>query len=111
MAKTEKNRKQGNPHTGSSFDTFLKDEGIFDEVHAKALKRALAEQIEESMATAKLTKVAMAERMSTSRSQLDRVLDPDNLSVQLDTLIRAARAVGKDVEIRIKRNTRRVIAA
>ena len=111
MAKTEKNRKQGNPHTGSSFDTFLKDEGIFDEVHAKALKRALAEQIEESMATAKLTKVAMAERMSTSRSQLDRVLDPDNLSVQLDTLIRAARAVGKDEEIRIKRNTRRVIAA
>ena len=111
MAKTEKNGKHRNPHSGSSFDTFLKDEGIFDEVHAKALKRALAEQIEESMATAKLTKVAMAERMSTSRSQLDRVLDPDNLSVQLDTLIRAARAVGKDVEIRIKRTTRRVIAA
>lgn len=108
MAKTE---KRSNPHTGSSFDTFLKGEGIFDQVNAKALKRALAEQIEESMATAKLSKVAMAQRMSTSRSQLDRVLDPDNLSVQLDTLIRAARAVGKDVEIRIKRPTRRVIAA
>ena len=108
MAKTE---KRSNPHTDSSFDTFLKGEGIFDQVNAKALKRALAEQIEESMATAKLSKVAMAQRMSTSRSQLDRVLDPDNLSVQLDTLIRAARAVGKDVEIRIKRPTRRVIAA
>ena len=103
MAKTE---KRINPHSGSSFDDFLKDEAIFDEVHAKALKRALAEQIEDSMATAKLTKVAMAERMATSRSQLDRVLDPDNLSVQLDTLIRAARAVGKVVEIRIKRSCR-----
>ena len=108
MAKTE---KRVNPHSGSSFDDFLKDEAIFDEVHAKALKRALAEQIEDSMAIAKLTKVAMAERMATSRSQLDRVLDPDNLSVQLDTLIRAARAVGKEVEIRIKRSTKRTVAA
>ena len=108
MAKTE---KRINPHSGSSFDDFLKDEAIFDEVHTKALKRALAEQIEDSMATAKLTKVAMAERMATSRSQLDRVLDPDNLSVQLDTLIRAARAVGKEVEIRIKRSTKRTVAA
>lgn len=104
MAKTE---KRMNPHSGSSFDDFLKGEGMFDEVHAKALKRALAEQIEDSMTSAKLTKVAMAQRMATSRSQLDRVLDPDNLSVQLDTLIRAARAVGKDVEIRIKRSARR----
>jgi antitoxin HicB len=106
MAKTE---KRSNPYLGSNFDDFLKDEGIFDEVHAKALKRALAEQLEDSMISAKLTKVAMAEKMATSRSQLDRVLDPDNLSVQLDTLIRAARAVGKDVEIRIKRPARRSV--
>jgi antitoxin HicB len=107
MAKTE---KRTNPHTGSSFDDFLKADGIYEEVHAKALKRALAEQLEDSMASAKLTKVAMAERMATSRSQLDRVLDPNNLSVQLDTLIRAARAVGKDVEIRIKRTAKREVA-
>ena len=100
-----------NPHSGSSFDDLLEDEGMFDEVHAKALKRALAEQIEDCMASAKLTKVAMAQRMATSLSQLDRVLDPDNLSVRLDTLIRAARAVGKDVEIRIKRSARREIVA
>lgn len=50
-----------------------------------------------------LTKIAMAEKMATSRSQLDRVLDPDNVSIQLDTLIKATRAVGKVVEIRIKR--------
>ena len=108
MAKT---KKRTNPHFGSNFDDFLKDEGIFDEVHAKALKRALSEQLEDSMVSAKLTKVAMAEKMATSRSQLDRVLDPDNLSVQLDTLIRAARAVGKDVEIRIKRSAKREVAA
>ena len=92
-----------NPHTGSRFDDFLKDEGIFAEVQAKALKRALAEQLEESMHTAKLTKLDMARRMATSRSQLDRVLDPSNVSVQLDTLIKAARALGKEIEIRIKR--------
>ena len=91
-----------NPHIGGDFDDFLKGEGIFEEVQAKALKRALAEQIEESMQAANISKVKMAEMMSTSRSQLDRVLDPDNVSVQLDTLMKAARAVGKTVEINIK---------
>ena len=92
-----------NPHSGSNFDDFLKDEGVFEEVQAKALKRALAEQIEESMQAANISKVRMAELMSTSRSQLDRVLDPDNVSVQLDTLMKAARAVGKTVEITIRK--------
>lgn len=93
-----------NRNTGSSFDDFLKDEGIFDEVQARSLKRALTEQLEESMEDAKLTKLEMARKMATSRSQLDRVLDPENVSVQLDTLIKAARAVGKEVEIRIRRS-------
>ena len=95
--------KKPNPHSGSNFDDFLKEEGIFEEAQARALKRVVAEQIEDSMQTAKLTKMAMANKMATSRSQLDRILDPNNLSVQLDTLIRAARAVGKVVEIKIKR--------
>ena len=92
-----------NPHSGSNFDDFLKEEGIFEEVHAKALKRALAEQIEESMQAANISKMKMAELMATSRSQLDRVLDPDNISIQLDTLMKAARAVGKTVEITFKK--------
>jgi integrase-like protein len=79
-----------NPRTGSRFDDFLKKEGIFEEVQAKALKRALAEQLQESMQAAKLTKLDMAKKMATSRSQLDRVLDPSNVSVQLDTLVGAA---------------------
>jgi hypothetical protein len=92
-----------NPHTGSGFDEFLVEEGIFEEVQAGALKRALAEQLEEGMAAARLTKIRMAEHMKTSRSQLDRVLDPDNVSIQLDTLIKAARALGKTVEIQISK--------
>jgi antitoxin HicB len=92
-----------NPRIGSRFDDFLKEEGMFEEVQAKALKRALAEQLEESMQAAKLTKLDMAKKMATSRSQLDRVLGPSNVSVQLDTLIKAARALGKEIEIKIKR--------
>ena len=91
-----------NPHSGSIFDDFLKDEGMFEVVQAKALKRVVAEQIEESMLAANISKVKMAEMMATSRSQLDRVLDPDNVAIQLDTLMKAARAVGKTVEIKIR---------
>jgi antitoxin HicB len=98
MAKTTK----VNPHTGSSFDDFLKEDGIYEEVQARAIKRALAEQLDDAMQSSKLSKVNMAQRMATSRSQLDRVLDPSNLSIQLDTLIKAARAVGRTVEIRLK---------
>ena len=100
--RSSKRAKKPNPHTGSGFDEFLVEEGIFEEVQAKALKRALAEQLEKAMVAAKLTKIRMAEQMKTSRSQLDRVLDPDNVSIQLDTLIKAARALGKTVEIQIR---------
>lgn len=92
-----------NPHMGSDFDEFLQEQGIYEAVQAKALKRALSEQLEDSMQAAKLTKVGMAQKMETSRSQLDRVLDPNNTSIQLDTLIKAARAVGKIVEIKIRK--------
>ena len=92
-----------NPRTGSRFDDFLKADGIFEEVQAKALKRALAEKLEETMHAAKLTKLDMAKKMATSRSQLDRILDPGNISLQLDTLIRAASALGQEIEIKIKR--------
>jgi len=107
MAKTAKT----NPHAGSSFDEFLKEDGIFEQVQARALKRALAEQLEDAMQSSQLSKVRMAERMATSRSQLDRVLDPANLSIQLDTLIKAAHAVGTTVEIRLKPTGRRSRAA
>ena len=103
MAKASKS----NPHTGVNFDDFLQEEGIFEQTQARALKRALSEQLDEAMQSGKLSKVTMAQRMATSRSQLDRVLDPSNLSIQLDTLIKAASAVGRTVEIRLKRDTKR----
>lgn len=96
-----------NRHAGSNFDDFLEEEGIYDKVRATALKRALVEQLEDRMRSARLTKLEMARRMATSRAQLDRVLDPDNGLVRLDTLIKVARAVGADVEIRLRRRSRR----
>jgi len=96
-----------NPHSGTNFDDFLKEDGIYEDVQARALKRALAEQLDDAMQSGKLNKVTMAQRMATSRSQLDRVLDPGNLSIQLDTLVKAASAVGRTVEIRLKRDTKR----
>jgi hypothetical protein len=91
-----------NPHAGSDFDDFLREEGILEEVQAKAIKRVLAEQIRKGMAAANISKVRMAQLMATSRSQLDRVLDPENVAVQLDTLLKAAHAVGKTVDITLR---------
>lgn len=95
-----------NKHRGSSFDDFLKEEGIFEEVQAKALKRALAEQFDDAMIASKLTKATLATRMSTSRAQVNRILDPLNLSLQLDTMMKAASAMGRMLEIRLKRPPR-----
>jgi antitoxin HicB len=72
------------------------------EVQAAAVKRVIAELLEEGMAREGLSKPQMVKRMGTSRSQLDRVLDPTNITIQLDTLIKAARAVGRDVNILFK---------
>jgi len=98
--------RKGNRHRGSSFDDFLREQAIFDAVQAAAVKRALAEAVAEAMEEAKISKVEMARRMGTSRSQLDRVLDPANTAVQLDTLIKAASAVGRDLRISLKRLAR-----
>lgn len=87
--------KQMNQYSGSDFDDFLTEEGILDEVSARAYKRLLALQLQDIMEATQLTKTELAERMQTSRSQLDRLLDPDNTAVTLDSLDRLARAVGK----------------
>ena len=86
---------QMNQYSGSDFDDFLTEEGFLDEVSARAYKRLLALQLQDIMEAAQLTKTELAERMQTSRSQLDRLLDPENTAVTLDSLDRLARAVGK----------------
>jgi antitoxin HicB len=84
---------------GSSFDDFLKEEGIYDEVTARAIKRVIARQLDALMEEEGLTKTELAKRMKTSRAQLDRLLDPDNESVTLGTLTRAAQAVGRQLRM------------
>lgn len=86
---------------GSSFDDFLREEDAHEETQAVAIKRVLAYQLAEAMKAEGLTKVAMAERMGTSRSQLDRLLDPSKADVKLDTLARAARAVGRELKLEL----------
>lgn len=86
---------------GSTFDDFLKQEGTYEATQAVAIKRVLAWQIEKAMKTQRLTKAEMARRMDTSRSQLDRLLDPDRDSVTLETLARAARAIGRRVRLEL----------
>ena len=98
--KAKKNRKTMD-HSGSTFDSFLEQEGIREEVEAVAIKRVLAWQLEQAMQKQQKTKQAMAKQLHTSRSQLNRLLDPRNVSVTLDTITRAARALGKRVIIRV----------
>ena len=90
-----------NKHIGSNFDDFLKEEGIFPETEAVAVKRVIALQIEQMMEKKHLSKTAMANKMKTSRSSLDRLLDPSNVSITLQTLERAALALGKTLKIKI----------
>ncbi len=90
-----------NQHLGSDFDDFLAEEGILEEAEAVATKRVLAFQIGKAMEDKKLSKAAMARRMNTSRSALDRLLDPEVPSVTLLTMERAARVLGKKLEVRI----------
>lgn len=95
-----KNRKRIE-HSGSTFDSFLEEQGIREEVEAVAIKRVLAWQLQQAMLKQRKTKQFMAKQLQTSRSQLDRLLDPRNASVRLDTITRAARVLGKRLIIRI----------
>jgi hypothetical protein len=92
---------KANPHIGSSFESFLEEEGILEDCTAVAVKRVLARQIEREMRERGLTKSAMAKAMHTSRPALDRLLDPANPSVTLDTLQRAAAAVGRKLRLEL----------
>lgn len=89
-------------HSGSSFDNFLIEEGLHEEVESVAIKRVLAWQFEQEMERQQKTKRAMAKELKTSRSQLDRLLDPKNTSVSIETLSRAARVLGKRLVLEIR---------
>jgi len=86
---------------GESFEDFLKDQGMLEETTEQAVKRVLAFQLAETMKEQGISKVEMAKRLSTSRSQLDRLLDPTHDGVTLGALTRAARAVGRGLRVEL----------
>ena len=90
-----------NKHIGGTFDDFLRDEGLLAETQATAVKRVIAFQIEREMETRRITKAQLARTMKTSRSALDRLLDPENASVTLLTLENAALALGKRLKVQL----------
>ncbi len=93
--------KRTKSRLGSSFADFLSEEGLADDANTHAIKRVLAWQIETAMQTQGIGKAEMARRMGTSRAHLDRLLDPDNDRVQLDTVQRAAAAVGRKLRVEL----------
>lgn len=90
-----------NLHSGSSLESFLEGEGILEEATTAAVKRVIAWQIQQEMEHRKLSKTAMARLMETSRAQLDRVLNPEDGNVTLDTLQRAAKVLGRRVRLEL----------
>ena len=86
---------------GSSFESFLEEEGLLEDATAVAVKRYVAYRLNEQMRETNLSKAEMARRMETSRSALDRLLNPDNSSVTLQTLQRAVRALGGRIKIEL----------
>jgi len=86
---------------GSTFDSWLREEGLYEEVSANAIKRVVARQVEDAMKEKQLTRTEMARRMHTSRAALDRLLDPDYETITLTTLRKAAAVVGREIRLEL----------
>ena len=91
-----------NPHVGSTLESLLRKDGIYEDAKNHAIKSVLAYKLEQAMKAQNLSKARMAERMETSRSQIDRLLDPENEGVTLHTLKCAAAAVGMRLELELR---------
>ena len=87
--------------TGQLFEEFLREQGVYEDTTERAIKRVIAFQLAEAMKENGISKVAMAQRLNTSRSQLDRLLDPNNGNVTLGTLARAAEIVGRSIRLEL----------
>lgn len=99
VGRARKKTAKKNPRAGSSLESLLRGEGLYEDATAKAIKGVIAWQVETEMREQGISKAGMAEAMGTSRSALDRLLDPENESVTLSTLFRAASVLG--VELRV----------
>ena len=98
MTKQTAQEKEHSP-LGSSFDEFLGDDGLYEEATLAATKRVLVMQLAAEMENQHISKTQMARRMHTSRSALERLLDPENESVTLQTLDKAARSLGRRIAV------------
>ncbi len=94
-----------NPYHGSTLDSFLEEEGVLEEFRAQAIKEVIAWQLQQAMTERKLSKTDMAKLMHTSRAQLNRLLDPNDGNVTLETLQRAAAVVGRKVQLQLVNST------
>lgn len=102
MKKTARKKSKGRIDRSETFDEFLAKEGLLSETEDAAIKEIIADQIRAAMNKKGLSKTVMAARMKTSRRQLDRLLDPENTSVTLATLRRAASAVGRNLRVELE---------
>jgi hypothetical protein len=91
-----------NKHIGSNFDDFLEEEGLLTTSEIEAIKRIIAYLLQQKIDAHIITKTALAHELGTSRSGLERILDPDNTSITLHTLAKAAELTGKKIHISIK---------
>ena len=89
------------PNIGSSFDSFLEESELLEEVSAVALKQVIARQIQEEMKRQSISKTLMAQKMKTSRSQLDRLLDPTKTGISLEALASAAHVIGRNLRLEL----------
>ena len=96
-----------NKHIGSSFESFLEEEGILEEVNSAAIKEVIAHHLQDHMKKHHITQTEMAKQLGTSRSGLQRLLDPQNISITLLTLNKAATILGKRIEISLVNNASR----
>lgn len=88
-----------NKHLGSNFDDFLAEEDLLDEVEAIAIKRVIAFEVEQEMKKQNITKSELAEKMKTSRTAINRLLDPNNTSINLKTMEKTAKILGKKLKV------------
>jgi hypothetical protein len=93
--------REKNPHIGSDFDDFLQEEGLYSDVNAGAAKKLLALQLSQALQENNVTRTELACRMRTSRAVINRLLDPSNLALNLQTVSKAAAALGKKIDIRL----------
>ncbi len=89
-------------HIGSKFEDFLEEEGMLEECRASAIKYKLAHELKKAMGQQNITKAEMAKRLKTSRTGIDRLLDPDNTSITLNTMAKVAHLLGKRIDFALR---------